>query len=190
MRIGTGFGRSRGHLHRGDVEDLAVVLEEPPRGETPDDLDGFVHPLAPAGPGDVEEVVVLGPGGCPHPEEEAITGEDGHRGGLLGHHDRMADGELHHEGHEPQCRGHRPQGRDEGEGLDEGLVLEELPGPVGVEGIGGVGLGRVGDGVGDDEGVVAGVLGRPGQGPVEGGVGHGLGVGETHGGPRSSGEGR
>ena len=74
-----------------------------------------------------------------------------------------------------------PMRRDEGEGLEERLVLEELAGPVGVERVVAVGLPRVADAVGHHHRVVAGLLGRPGQRQVEGGVGHRLGVGEAHG---------
>ena len=94
--------------------------------------------------------------------------------------DRLADRELDHEGDEADAFGHRPHGRDERERLQEGLVLEELPAPVGVEGVGGVGDLGVADAVGHDHGVVAGLLGGAGQRQVVRRIRHRLRIRETH----------
>jgi len=74
IRMGTGLGGGRRHLHRRDVEDLAVVLEEAARGESPDDVDCTRSlRVAPVLPGYVEEVVVLGPRARPHPKRKRFS---------------------------------------------------------------------------------------------------------------------
>ena len=92
----------------------------------------------------------------------------------------MPNWELDHERREPDSLGDSAESRNQRERFEEGLVLEELTGAVGVVRIGGVRLPRVGDAVGHDEVVVAGLLGRPGEGRVEGRVDHRLCIREAH----------
>ena len=164
----------RRHLHGRDVEDLAVVLEPPIRCQAAHDLDALVHPLSAPLPRHVGEGVILRPRAGAHAEHEPVTGQHGDRARLLGDQDRMPNRELDHERREPDAFGDGADSGDERERLDEGLVLQELPSPVGVVGVGGVRLPRVGQAVGHHEVVVPGLLDRLGQRRVEGRVDHRL----------------
>jgi hypothetical protein len=128
-----------------------------------------------------EHLVVLPPRAGPDAQDEPVAGEHGGRGGLLGGQHRVADGELEHEGDEPQLAGDRAQGGDERERLEEGLVLEELAAAVGIERVPAAGVLRVADAVRDHHRREPGLLGGAGQRGVEGRVGHRLGVAEPHG---------
>ncbi len=55
MRTGQRSGRRRAHLDRGEVEDLAVVLEIVARSEATDDVDRLVHAASPTLPWHVTE---------------------------------------------------------------------------------------------------------------------------------------
>ena len=147
--------------------------------QAPHDGDLLVHALAAALPGDAADGVVLGPRARADPEHQAVAGQHGGRTDLLGDEHGLADGELDHEGDEANALGHRPHGGDQRERLEEGLVLEELPGPVGIERVGGVGHLGVADAVGHDDGVVSSFLGRPRQGEVVRRVGHRLRIRES-----------
>src|ERR1700722_3302333 len=174
---GTGC---RAYLDGWHVEDLAVELEETTGHQPAHDGDLLVHPLAPACPGHTANLIVLGPRARADTEQEPVVGQHRGRADLLRDEHRLADRQLDHERDEAEILGQRPHGGNERERLQERLVLEEFPGPVRVEGGGGVRHLRVADAVGHDHGVVARRLGGLGQREVEGRVRHRLGIRETH----------
>ena len=85
------LGRGRADLDRRQVVDLAVVLEVPAGREAPHDVDGLVHPAAPALPGHTDRTrSPRARGWCPTPRASRLPVMHGHRGGLLGHQQGMA----------------------------------------------------------------------------------------------------
>ena len=174
-------GRHRGDLDRRQVEDLPVVLEVASGREAAQDGDLLVQALAAGVPVHPEHLVVLAPGAGPDAQDEPVAGEHGGRGGLLGGQHRVADGELEHEGDEPQLAGDGAQGRDERERLEERLVLQELAAAVGIERVPAVGVLGIADAVRDHHRREPGLFRGAGQRGVEGRVGHRLGVAEPHG---------
>src|SRR5260221_3591559 len=77
--------------------------------------------------------------------------------------------------------GDRAQGGNERERFEEGLVLEEFAGAVGIERVHAAGLLRIADAVRHHHRVVPGLLGGAREGGIERRAGHRLGVGEAHG---------
>ena len=175
-----GTTRCRTHLYGRDVENFAVELEEAAGHEAAYDGDLSSMRLPRRSQGTPADLVVLGPRARADAEDEAVVGQDGGRAHLFGDQDRLADRQLDHEGDEADALGDRTHGRDDRERLEEGFVIEELAGAVGVERVRGVGDFGVADGVGDDEGVESGILGGPGQGQVVRGLDHGLRIREPH----------
>lgn len=92
------------------------------------------HPLAAALPRHAHHLEVLRPGTEPHAEAEAVVGEERDRARLLRHEHRRTDGKLEHERCEADPARHRSHGGNEGERLDELLVLEKLAIPSSVYG--------------------------------------------------------
>jgi hypothetical protein len=154
-----GLARHGGDLDGREVEDLTVVLEVAAGGKAADDGELFVHATPSAIPGHAEDLVVFPPRAGPDAKDEPVPGEDGGRCRLLGHENGVAHGELEYIRDELQACGDGAEGGDEREGLEEGLVLEELSGAVGVERVPALGAFRVADAVGEHHRVVPGFLG-------------------------------
>jgi hypothetical protein len=171
----------RGDLDRRQVEDLPVVLEVAPGRQPAQDGDLLVHALPAGVPVHAEHLVVFPPRAGPDAQDQAVAGQDGRRGGLLGHQHRVADRELEHERDEPDPLGHRAEGGNERERLEEGLVLEELAAAVGIERVPAVGAARIADAVGHHHRGEPSLLGGARQRGVERRIGHRLGVAESHG---------
>jgi hypothetical protein len=174
------LGRSRSHLGFGNVVELAVELEVFAGGQSLNDFDALVHPLAPPGERYTHDFVILRPRAATDSEREPVADHRRQRAGLFGHQRRWADRQLEYKRREAQGAGDRAQRRGQHKGFDKRFAVQEFT--IAVRGIGvfRVGLEGVGDAVGNRHAGVAGCLGRLGQRDVERRVGHGFGVGEPH----------
>ncbi len=174
-----GLGR-RADLAPLELQHVAVVLEPVAGHEAPEHVDHLVHARTAPFPRDVHRREVLGPRADPDAEAQAVVAEHGDARGLLGDEDDGSHRELQHEGREADAVRLRREIGDEGERLDDRLVLEEGAIAVGRVRIERVGLGREDQAVGHDEGVVAGLLGRLRERREEGGVAERLCIAEAH----------
>ena len=158
-----------------------MVLEPTACHEAAQHVDHLVHALAAPFPRHVHRREVLGPRADADAEPQAVVAEHADARGLLGDEHDGPHRELQHEGGEQDASRARGEVGDEGEGLDDRLVLEEGAVAVGGVRVERVRLGREDQAVGHDERVVARVLGGLRERREERGVTEGLGVAESHG---------
>ena len=152
---------------------------QPPRGQAAHDLDRLVEAGAAALPRLAHRHEVLGPRADADAEAAAGCRTARPRWPPAWPAAPRAHRRLEHERREPQALGDRRQPRDQGERLDDRLVLEELAVAVGRVRVAGVGRCRVDQAVRHGERVEPGLLGRLGQGGEERRVAERLGVGEA-----------